>query len=191
MLLLVARTTRGNAAAGCPLRILSAIPVAGVQSRNCAVQQVGPLLSDRLSRLTETVSTPADVSSMGARLVRRRLSSGRTETSVRFRWRRWTGRRVPCDRRLRPRASCLLDAFLVVAGANRHSAAAVAVATRRTGRPRTAFPTCFIFFARRFWPINAGDESSFPRRKTLVGTVPVQAAAVIAVLVFLSYPLQL
>jgi len=77
------------------------------------------------------------------------------------------------------------DAFLVVAGANY---SAVAVATRRTG---TVFPTCF-FFARGFRPINAGAESSFPRRKTLVGTAAAQAAAVaVFAFFFLSHSLQL
>lgn len=53
----------------------------------------------------EIVTTAADVCSLGTRVVRQRLSSGRTETSVRFRWRRWTGRLVAVDRRLRRRAS--------------------------------------------------------------------------------------
>lgn len=41
---------------------------------------------------------------------------------------------------------------------------AVAVATKRTRRRRTVFPTCF-FFVRGFRPINAGAESSFPSQR--------------------------
>jgi len=87
-----------------------AIPVRRLGSRENGIlgvvdQQVGPYVVRFFASDRNRVDCTADVSSLGTRVVRQRFPFGWTETSVRFRWRRWTGLLVACDRRLRRRAS--------------------------------------------------------------------------------------